>query len=77
VLQTGFRGIFSLEVFDSGKDGKDRDLNLHEIAQEDKLSIQKLVLALQPRMSESFTEDCDCPVPLLRSLCLLELSSCR
>ncbi|GAA5958982.1 hypothetical protein JCM8115_000712 [Rhodotorula mucilaginosa] len=42
VLQTGFRGIFSLEVFDGGKDGEGKDVNLNEFAQEAMLSIQKL-----------------------------------
>ena len=42
VLQAGFRGIFSLEVFDGGKDGEGNDFNLNEFAQEAMLSIQKL-----------------------------------
>ena len=43
-LQTGFRGIFSLEVFDSGtQDGK--DVYLNDFAQEDMPVFQKLFLA--------------------------------
>lgn len=43
VLQTGFRGIFSLEVFDGGKDGQGKDVNLAEFAQDAMLSVQKLL----------------------------------
>lgn len=34
VLQTGFRGWFSYEVFDGGPDGKGRDYELHSFAKE-------------------------------------------
>lgn len=46
VLQTGFRGICSLEVFDAGKEGKGKDVNLDEFAQDAMLSIQKLFEAV-------------------------------
>lgn len=43
VLQTGFRGWFSYEVFDEGKDGKGRDYELGEFAKEAMKTQERLV----------------------------------
>lgn len=43
VLQTGFRGVFSVEVFDSGKDGKGKDMQLDAYARDAMLSVQQLL----------------------------------
>lgn len=46
VLRTGFRGIFSLEVFDGGKEGKGKEVDFGEFAQDAMLSVQKLLDAV-------------------------------
>jgi sugar phosphate isomerase/epimerase len=43
VLETGFRGWFSYEVFDSGPDGKGKEVNLEEFAKEAKRSQSRLL----------------------------------
>ena len=44
VLQTGFRGWFSMEVFDGGKDGETKpDANLERYAEEAKESYKRMV----------------------------------
>ncbi|CEQ39023.1 SPOSA6832_00517 [Sporobolomyces salmonicolor] len=43
VLKTGFRGTFSVEVFDGGKDGKGKDVNLEDFANKAKESLERLL----------------------------------
>lgn len=42
VLRTGFRGYFSMEIFDSGPDGKGKEYNLGEYTKHAMESIQRL-----------------------------------
>ena len=44
VLQTGFRGWFSYEVFDAGPDGKGKDIDIVAYAQAASSAQQKLLL---------------------------------
>jgi sugar phosphate isomerase/epimerase len=45
VLKTGFRGYFSYEVFDGGEDGKGKDYELQDFANEAMATQEKLVAA--------------------------------
>jgi hypothetical protein len=44
-LKTGFRGYFSYEVFDGGEDGKGKDYELQDFANEAMATQSKLVAA--------------------------------
>ncbi|KAL5342769.1 xylose isomerase-like protein [Aspergillus crustosus] len=43
VLKTGFRGWFSMEIFDGGVDGKGREYDLGEFAGKAKKSVEKFI----------------------------------
>ncbi|KAL2000189.1 hypothetical protein VTN02DRAFT_3445 [Thermoascus thermophilus] len=43
VLRTGFRGYFSMEIFDSGPEGRGKDYDMNEFAQEAMRSMQQLL----------------------------------
>jgi sugar phosphate isomerase/epimerase len=45
VLKTGFRGYFSYEVFDGGEDGKGKDYELQDFANESMATQSKLLAA--------------------------------
>lgn len=42
VLKTGFRGYFSMEVFDSGPEGKGKDYDMQQFAKDGMQSMQRL-----------------------------------
>jgi len=43
VLQTGFRGWFSMEIFDGGPEGKGRTYDINEFAKKAMVNMQKLL----------------------------------
>jgi sugar phosphate isomerase/epimerase len=43
VLRTGFRGYFSMEIFDSGPDGRGKEYDMLDFAQQAQVSMQKLL----------------------------------
>lgn len=49
VLKTGFRGWFSMEVFDGGPEGKGKDYEMPDFAAKAQDSMQRLIQASAPR----------------------------